>query len=107
DLLRLAGDVPAGRQLLERLPDPAALRLAAEPGVVGFVVGTGLRRQLWPQLLHRDGRAGADGRVPLLADLPARRGAEREGEGEVGQAFQPDVFFSVRQAFQPDGVTPG
>src|SRR5262249_15574967 len=56
--------------------------VAAEPGIDGVVAGSGLRRELWPQLLHRDGRTGADGRVPLFADLPARRGAEREGKGE-------------------------
>src|SRR5207248_2663825 len=33
---------------------------------------------LRPELLHGDGGPRPDGRVPLPADLPARRGAERK-----------------------------
>src|SRR5205814_1665075 len=73
----LGGDVPTRQQLLERLPPAPARNPAAQPAGQ-WLLGR-LRPELRPRLPHRDGGPGPDRRVPLPADLPARRRAGREG----------------------------
>src|SRR5262249_31284734 len=82
DLLRRAGDVPAGRQLLERLSPAPARRAAAQPANQRPLGGRRLRRLLRLQLWDGDGGPGVDGGVSLFAHLSARRRIERIREVE-------------------------
>src|SRR5207249_10554771 len=89
-LLLFAGDVPAGRQLLGVLPPEDARGAPAQPesGERQLVQ----QRRLRPNLRHVHVCAGVDGRVPLSAHLPARRGADRQ---EVSLALSARSWATV------------
>src|SRR5262249_34741112 len=80
-LLLLAGDLPARRRLLGALPPAAARGAAPQPERKRLLVR---RRRGGPagggELHPRHERARPRGGVPLPAHLPARRGADGEGE---------------------------
>src|SRR5262249_11135761 len=78
DLLLHTGDFSTRRQLLELLRAEGEAGVARASASQRLLEGRRLRWRIRRDVLHVDGRPGADRRVSLPADLPARGAARKE-----------------------------